>query len=153
MNWKTPINIKCSVLIMILLLQFIMSPVFAEAKTFEKKYTYRASELDNEACAKAIGRAQAEGLLYSELGNYLLEHTEARLFLLGQKEIRSMVSALVPVETVSESKDGKSFSFSAKTATDPPGPCEGFEFAPEGFPKEQGLGGDRKRAGSGAYQD
>ena len=119
MHWKTPINIVRSVLIMIPLLQFIMSPVFAEVQTFEKKYTYRAGELDTEAYAKAIGRAQAEGLIYSELGNYLLEHTDAKLFLLDQREIRSMVSALVSVETVSESKDGKSFSFNAKTAADP----------------------------------
>jgi tetratricopeptide (TPR) repeat protein len=119
MNWKTPINIKCSVFILIPLLQFVISPAFAEVKTFEKKYTYRASELENEASSKAIGRAQAEGLLYRDLGNYLFEHTEAKLFLLGPKEIRTMVSALVRVETVLESKDGKSFSFSAKIATDP----------------------------------
>ena len=120
MNWKTPINIKCAVLIIIPLLQFVISPAMAEVKTFEKKYIYRVSELDNEASSKAVGRAQAEGLLYTELGNYLAEHTEAKLFLLGPKDIRSMVSALVRPETVSESQDGKSFTFTAKIATDPP---------------------------------
>ena len=104
---------------MILLLHVVISPAFAEVKTFEKKYTYRASGLDNEASSKAIGRAQAEGLLYSDLGNYLIEHTEAKLFLLGPREIRTLASALVRAETVSESKDGKSFTFTAKVATDP----------------------------------
>jgi tetratricopeptide (TPR) repeat protein len=118
MNCKTPINIKCAVLVM-MLLQFVISPAVAEVKTFEKKYTYRASELDNEASSKAIGHAQAAGLLYTDLGYYLSEHTDAKLFLLGPKEIRALASALVRAETISESQDGKSFSFSAKIATDP----------------------------------
>ena len=120
MNWKTFLNIKCAVLIIIPVLQFVTSPAMAEVKTFEKRYTYRASELDNEASSKAIGRAQAEGLLYMDLGNYLIEHTEAKLFHLRPKEMRPFVSALVRAETVSESQDGKSFSVSVKIATDPP---------------------------------
>jgi tetratricopeptide (TPR) repeat protein len=119
MNCKTPINIKCAVLVM-MLLQFVISPAVAEVKTFEKKYTYRASELDNEASSKAIGGAQAERLLYTDLGNYLIEHTEAKLFHLGPKEMRTFVSALVRADTVSESRDGKSFSVSTKIAADPP---------------------------------
>jgi len=94
MNWKACFNIKRAVLIM-LLLHVVISPAFAEVKTFEKKYTYRASGLDNEASSTAIGRAQAEGLLYSDLGNYLIEHTEAKLFRLGPREIRT----LAPVHT------------------------------------------------------
>ncbi|MGO9139260.1 MAG: tetratricopeptide repeat protein, partial [Syntrophales bacterium] len=120
MSWKTFRNIKCAILIMIPLLQFMMSPVFAEVKKFEKIYTYRASKLDDEASSKAIGRARAEGLLYKDLGNYLNEHTDAKLFLLGPKEMRALVSALVQPETVSESQDGKSFFVSTKIATDPP---------------------------------
>ena len=95
MSWKAFLNIKCAALIMIPLLQFVVSPAFAEVKNFEKRYTYRASKLDNEASSKAIGHAQAEGLLYRDLGNYLSEHTVAKLFLLGPKEMRALVSALV----------------------------------------------------------
>ena len=67
----------------------------------------------------SLARAQAEGLLYSDLGNYLIERTEAKLFHLGPREIRALASALIRPETVSESHDGKSFTFTAKVATDP----------------------------------
>jgi tetratricopeptide (TPR) repeat protein len=118
MNWKTHFNIKWAVLIM-LLLHVVISPAFAEVKTFEKKYTYRASGLDNEASSTAIGRAQAEGLLYSDLGNYLIEHTEAKLFRLGPREMRTLASALIRPETVSETQKGKSFFITTKIAIDP----------------------------------
>ena len=118
MNWKACFNIKHAVLVM-LLLHVAVSLVFAEVKTFEKKYIYQMSILDSEASSTAIGRAQAEGLLCSEIGDYLIGRTEAKLFSLGPIEVRALTAALIRPETALESHDGKSFTFTAKAATDP----------------------------------
>jgi len=45
-------NIKHSTLAIIALLLLISTPAFAELKTFEKEYTYQASEFDRKASTK-----------------------------------------------------------------------------------------------------
>lgn len=74
-----------------LLAVLFLSPnsALAETKTFQREYTYQASEADSKLSARAIALEQVKRLLLEELGTYL------------------------------ESRNGKKYRLNAKIAADP----------------------------------
>ncbi len=62
----------CIVLILAAVLYFA-SAAHAEKKTFEKEYTYRASDVDSKVTSRLIALEQVKRMLLEELGTYLIE--------------------------------------------------------------------------------
>jgi len=55
--------------------------------TFQKEYTYQASEADSELSIRAIALEQVKRLLLEELGTYLDSETEVKNFRLTKDQI------------------------------------------------------------------
>jgi hypothetical protein len=51
---------------------------YAKSVTFQREYTYQASEADSKLTCRAIALAQVKRLLLEELGTYLEARTEVK---------------------------------------------------------------------------
>jgi len=63
-------------LVLFLLFFFLASNVSAKTVTFEKEYTYQASEIDSKVSSRAIALEQVKRLLLEEVGVYLISETD-----------------------------------------------------------------------------
>lgn len=98
---------------------FLTHLTFAETATFEKEYTYQASELDSKISSRTIALEQVKILLLEELGTYLESETQVKNFKLSRDQITTLSAGIVRTEVLSENWDGKTYHLKAKIAADP----------------------------------
>ncbi|MBU4321013.1 MAG: hypothetical protein KJ739_08000 [Nitrospinae bacterium] len=90
-------------------LLFFFSTADASTKTvtFEKEYTYQASEIDSKASSRAIALEQIKRLLLEELGTYLISETKVKNFQLTKDQVTVLTAGIVRAEVIDEKWDGK----------------------------------------------
>src|SRR3989304_7100342 len=87
--------------------------------TFQKQYSYQASEADSKLSCRAIALEQVKRLLLEELGTYLESGTEVKNFQLTKDQITILTAGIVRAEIVAEKWDGKVYYLKAKITADP----------------------------------
>jgi tetratricopeptide (TPR) repeat protein len=92
---------------------------FADLLTFQKGYTYQASEADSKISSRAIALEQVKRLLLEELGTYLESQTEVKNFQLTKDQITVLTAGIVRAEVINEKWDGKTYYLKAKITADP----------------------------------
>ena len=100
-------------------LLFIPSFLSADAKTFQKEYTYQVSEADSKLSSRTVALRELKRLLLEELGTYLESETEVKNFQLARDQITTLTAGIVSTEITDEKWDGKIYWLKAKISADP----------------------------------
>jgi len=98
---------------------FFSTNALAKSVTFQRKYTYQASEADSKLSCRAIALEQVKRLLLEELGTYLETETEVKNFQLTKDKITTLAAGTVATEIIDERWDGKEYQLSARITADP----------------------------------
>ncbi|MBF0472776.1 MAG: tetratricopeptide repeat protein, partial [Nitrospirae bacterium] len=107
------------ILLSVTILLFYFNPVSAEVKTFEKEYTYQASDFDSKNSSRTIALETVKRLLLGELGTYLISETEVKNMQFSKDQLTSYSAGIVSAEILDEKWDGKSYWLKAKVSADP----------------------------------
>ncbi|MCX5751991.1 MAG: tetratricopeptide repeat protein [Candidatus Saganbacteria bacterium] len=102
-----------------LIIAFNCPKAFAETKTFEREYTYQASEADSKLTSRAIALEQVKRLLLEELGTYLESQTEVESLQITKDQILNLSAGVVQTIILDETWDGKVYWMKAKIDVDP----------------------------------
>ena len=99
------LNNKISIaLIAALLLSLVSVGVagvaWAATKTFEREYTYNASEADSKLTCRAIALEQVKRLLLEELGMFLISETTVKNMELTLDQVSTLSAGVVSTEIV-----------------------------------------------------
>ncbi|MCX5816035.1 MAG: tetratricopeptide repeat protein [Proteobacteria bacterium] len=119
MRRKIPGGIKLSILVFVSIFLLITDPVAAEIKTFEKEYTYRASDADSKITSRAIALEQIKRLLLEDLGAYLETRTEIINFQLTKEQIITLPAGIVKTDVITERWDGHVYYLKARIMANP----------------------------------
>jgi tetratricopeptide (TPR) repeat protein len=106
-------------LIILSFLVMVTGSALAEVKTYDKEYTYQASELDSKASSRTVALQQVKRLLLEELGTYLESISEAKESQLTKDQIVILTAGIVKTNIVDEKWDGKAYWIKVKMAADP----------------------------------
>ncbi|MBA4349000.1 MAG: hypothetical protein C0415_03300 [Thermodesulfovibrio sp.] len=98
---------------------FLAVPASAIVVTFEKEYTYQASEIDSKVTARAIAVEQVKRLVLEELGTYLMAETEVKDFRLTKDKVVMLTAGAVQTEILNEKWDGERYYLKARIKADP----------------------------------
>ncbi len=103
------------------LLLCIACSAFAELKTFEKEYTYHASDEDSKNSCRTIVLREVKRLLLEELGTYLESITEVKNFHLTKDQITTLTAGIVKTEIMDERWDTATLKYwlKARITADP----------------------------------
>jgi len=102
-----------------------VSPSRAEMRTFEKEYTYTASELDSKSSCRAIALEQVKRVLLQELGVYVESAFTDKNSSGGKtkdevrREITTLSAGVASTEVVEEKWDGATYWLKARIKADP----------------------------------
>lgn len=115
------INRLAIVIILAPILLLLLAPHFslAELVTFQRDYSYQASEADSKLSSRAISLEQVKRLLLEEVGTYLESETEVKNFQLTKDQIVVLTAGIVRTEIIEEKWDGKVYYLKAIIAADP----------------------------------
>ncbi len=102
-----------------LLFFYAASHASAKTVTFEKEYTYQASEIDSKVSSRAIALEQVKRLLLEEVGVYLISETEVKNFKLTKDQVTVLTAGIVSAEILQEKWDGATYYMKAKISADP----------------------------------
>jgi len=91
----------------------------ANVVTFEKEYTYQASEFDSKASSRILALEQVKRLLLEQLGTYLISETEVKNYQISKDQITILTAGIVRTEVIDEKWDGKTYYLKAKLSVDP----------------------------------
>lgn len=105
--------------IIIAIILFLPSVVFAEIKIFEKEYTYQASDFDSKMSSRTIALEQVKRLLLEEVGTYLSSETDVKNFQLTRDKITTLSAGVVQTEILTEKWDGRTYYMKARISIDP----------------------------------
>ncbi len=97
---------------------FMTTPVFAEVRTFEKEYTYQATEDDSRNSSRTIALREVKRLLLEEMGTFLESASEVKNFQLTKDQITILTAGSVKTEIVAEKWDGRTYWLRARIAAD-----------------------------------
>jgi tetratricopeptide (TPR) repeat protein len=101
-----------------ILLVFSANAAFAKKVTFEREYTYQASEADSKLYCRAIALEQVKMLLLEELGVYLESETEIKDFQLTKDQMTTLTAGTVMTQVLDEKWDGHTYTLRAKIEAD-----------------------------------
>lgn len=118
---------------------FSPSIVLAEVVTFEKEYTYQASDIDSKGSSRTIALETVRRLLLEQLGTYLVSETEIRNMQITKDRMTTYSAGIVSVEVIDEKWDGKSYRLKAKAFADPEEVAEAVKKLIEDNYKQQEL--------------
>ena len=93
--------------------------LLASSLTYQRDYSYQASEADSKLSCRTIALEQVKRLLLEELGSYLTSHTEVRDFQVSKDQIVAMTAGIVGMAILTEKWDGHTYYISAKVTADP----------------------------------
>lgn len=114
--------------------------------TFQKEYTYQASEADSKLSCRTIAFEQVKRLLLEELGTYLESETEVKNFQLTKDQITVLTAGIVRAEIIDERWDGKTYYLKAKITADPTDVANSIEKLLQDRQKVKELEETRKKA-------
>ena len=146
---KNLISLKTiTVIICILTFTCFWSSKFALAGlvTFQKEYTYQASEADSKLSCRTIAFEQVKRLLLEELGTYLESETEVKNFQLTKDQITVLTAGIVRAEIIDERWDGRTYYLKAKITADPRDVANSIEKLRQDRQKVKELEETRKKA-------
>jgi hypothetical protein len=91
---------------------------YAAQKTFERDYTYRASDADSKNSARAIATNEMRSILLREVGELI---TASRRTDNGEysQQIEAITAGIVEMKTLEERWDGKEYYIRASMTVDP----------------------------------
>jgi tetratricopeptide (TPR) repeat protein len=118
----------------------------ASLVTFQKEYTYQASEADSKSSSRAIALEQVKRLLLEELGTYLESETEVKNFQLTKDQIIVLTAGIVRAEIIDERWDGKTYYLKTKIVADPKEVIKSIDLLRQDRQKTKELEETRKRA-------
>ena len=121
MNPSSNHRLRSFLLYSISILMVLLSTDLSIAKqvTFEREYTYQASEYDSKVSCRVNALEQVKRLLLEELGTYLESRTEVKDFNLTKDQIITLTAGIVRTEIAKETWDGKTYWLKAKIEADP----------------------------------
>ncbi|MBI3378047.1 MAG: hypothetical protein HY035_06580 [Nitrospirae bacterium] len=111
--------IRISIVTIICVFLSMAVPASAKVVTFEKEYTYQASEIDSKVTARAIAIEQVKRLVLEELGTYLMAETEVKDFRLTKDKVVMLTAGAVQTEILNEKWDGEKYYLKARIKADP----------------------------------
>jgi len=91
----------------------------ADLVTYQKEYSYQASEADSKISCRTISLEQVKSLLLEELGTYLERNTEVINYEVTRDQIIALTAGIVRAQIISEKWDGKAYYIVAKIQVDP----------------------------------
>jgi tetratricopeptide (TPR) repeat protein len=115
---------KIAVSALVLLLA-IPTSSYAEKKTFEKEYTYQASEVDSKATCRVLALDQVKKLLLQEIGVYVhskftdKNSSDGKTQAQAKEEITTLTAGIVNAEIMDEKWDGQKYWMKARMIADP----------------------------------
>jgi tetratricopeptide (TPR) repeat protein len=119
---KTASDVTRAVVIFILsvpLILCLVNSAMASDMTYQRDYSYQASEADSKISCRTLALEQVKRLLLEELGSYLVSHTEVRDFQISRDQINAITAGIVRTEVLKEKWDGNTYYIVAKITTDP----------------------------------
>jgi tetratricopeptide (TPR) repeat protein len=119
---KIASNIIRAVVIFVLSFPLILghvNSVMASDVTYQRDYSYRASDSDSKISCRTIALEQVKRLLLEELGSYLVSHTEVKNYQISRDQIIAITAGIVRAEILNEKWDGNTYYILAKITTDP----------------------------------
>ena len=106
----TAVPVLSGVVVIAAMLSVLFSgPAFAEPRTFEREYTYRAGDDDSKNSSRACALREVKRLLLEELRVYLEAKTEVKDFRISQDEVVTLTAGVVATEVIDEQWDGQSY--------------------------------------------
>ncbi len=141
-----------AVLTFFALLPFIADTAIAEIKTFEKEYTYQASEIDSKVTSRAIAVEQVKRLVLEELGTYLMAETEVKDFRITKDKVIMLTAGIVQTEILNEKWDGEKYHLKARMKADPKEVAASLDRLRKDTQKSKELE-DAKKKASEAFQE
>ena len=141
------INRLAIVIILAPILLLLLAPHFslAELVTFQRDYSYQASEADSKLSSRAISLEQVKRLLLEEVGTYLESETEVKNFQLTKDQIVVLTAGIVRTEIIEEKWDGKVYYLKAIIAADPRGVAKSMDRLRKDRQKVKDLEETRKK--------
>ena len=124
----------------------------AAMQTFEKEYTYTASELDSKSSCRAIALEQVKRVLLQELGVYVESAFVDKASSDGKspdevrREITTLSAGVASTEVVEEKWDGTTYWLKARIMADPDDVAKKIEELRQDKRKVAELEESRKRA-------
>jgi len=144
---KTRDHYKLIIATLVLFLLFFATTVAsAKTVTFEKEYTYQASEIDSKVSSRAIALEQVKRLLLEEIGVYLISETEVKNFQLTKDQVTVLTAGIVSAEIINEKWDGVTYYMKAKISADPDEVAKSVNALRENKQKTKELEDSRKKA-------
>ena len=131
---------------------FASRTAFAEVRTFEKEYTYQASEIDSKVTSRAIAVEQVKRLVLEELGTYLMAETEVRDFQITKDRVVMLTAGIVQTEILNEKWDGERYYLKARIKADPKEVAVSLDILRKDAQKSKELEDLKKRADN-AYKE
>lgn len=119
---KIASNVKRAVVIFILSFPLIWGRVnsaMASDVTYQRDYSYQASESDSKISCRTLALEQVKRLLLEELGSYLVSHTEVKNYQISRDQVIAITAGIVRTEILKEKWDGSTYYIVAKITTDP----------------------------------
>lgn len=101
------------------LLGLTSSVASTKVVTFQREYTYQASELDSKISCRTIAGQQVKRLLLEELGIYLGSRTELKNFQITSDQVTTLSAGIVQMEIIDEKWDGKEYWLKASIRVAP----------------------------------
>jgi tetratricopeptide (TPR) repeat protein len=98
---------------------FMPPALFASERTFQRDYTYRASEADSKLSSRAIAMEQVKRFLLEELGTYMKSETVLENAALTKDEITTLTAGVVKTNVVKEKWDGYTYYIKVEIVADP----------------------------------
>jgi tetratricopeptide (TPR) repeat protein len=87
--------------------------------TYQRDYSYQASEADSKLSCRTLALEQVKRLLLEELGSYLVSNTEVKDFQISRDQVIAITAGIVRTEVLNEKWDGSTYYIVAKITTDP----------------------------------
>jgi tetratricopeptide (TPR) repeat protein len=119
---KIASNITRAVIIFFVLFPLILGHVnstMASNMTYQRDYSYQASESDSKLSCRTIALEQVKRLLLEELGTYLESQTEVKNYQVSRDQVIAITAGIVRAEILNEKWDGQTYFIIAKITADP----------------------------------
>lgn len=105
--------------ITLILVALIPLRASANLVTYQKEYSYQASEADSKISCRTISLEQVKSLLLEELGTYLERNTEVINYEVTRDQIIALSAGIVRAQIITEKWDGQTYFIVAKIQVDP----------------------------------
>ena len=109
--------------IIVLTLLCLSNMATAAVQTYEREYTYQASEADSKLSARAIALQEVKRILLSELGTHVYSlvkmQTSSDGTQLSTEEIETLSAGIAQVEILDEKWNGVTYVLKAQIKADP----------------------------------